>query len=189
MSTASVKNPDYSASRLFLIGPPGTGKSSIGRKLSNILGYQFLDADNEIERHTGVDLGWLLDIEGEQGLWRREQQIIERVTTMNKVVLATGGGNALSPYAIEQLPRLGVVILLEVDLEMQLQRLSIEAHRPFLHRLDADGKSQALQQMMQERDATYRRLQSLTVNTGQSSVTATAQKIAAMIDGHQDLAQ
>ena len=55
-------------SRLFIIGPMGSGKSTVGRHLADLLGYVFVDSDVEIEMRAGADIPWIFDVEGEEGL-------------------------------------------------------------------------------------------------------------------------
>ena len=54
-------------SRLFIIGPMGSGKSTVGRHLADLLGYVFVDSDAEIETRAGADIPWIFDVEGEEG--------------------------------------------------------------------------------------------------------------------------
>ena len=82
---------------IFLIGPMGAGKSTIGRLLAKALNVDFVDSDKEIERKTGVSIPLIFEYEGEAGFRRREAEAIEDLTCLNGVVLATGGGSILLP--------------------------------------------------------------------------------------------
>ena len=77
---------------IFLIGPMGAGKSTIGRQIAQQLGMDFFDSDQEIERRTGADIAWIFDLEGEDGFRAREEKVINELTEKQGVVLATGGG-------------------------------------------------------------------------------------------------
>ena len=81
---------------LFLIGPMGAGKSTIGRHLADQLHLEFLDSDQEIEKRTGADIAWVFDLEGEEGFRVREENVIQDLTELQGIVLATGGGSVLS---------------------------------------------------------------------------------------------
>ena len=101
------------ANRIFLIGPMGAGKSTIGRLLSKELNLPFKDADREIEERCGADIPWIFDVEGEEGFRRREANIIDELTQLPRVVLATGGGAVLSETNRKHLRGRGTVIYLE----------------------------------------------------------------------------
>lgn len=77
---------------MILVGPMGAGKSTIGRQLAQILHYEFIDSDHEIEARTGADIPWIFDVEGEEGFRRREEGVIDELTQRSGIVLATGGG-------------------------------------------------------------------------------------------------
>ena len=75
---------------IFLVGPMGAGKSTIGRQLAQQLNMEFYDSDQEIEKRTGADVGWVFDLEGEEGFRDREEKVINELTEKQGIVLATG---------------------------------------------------------------------------------------------------
>ena len=81
---------------VFLIGPMGAGKSTIGRHLAQMLHLEFHDSDHEIEKRTGADIAWVFDVEGEEGFRVRETQVVADLTEKQGIVLATGGGSIQS---------------------------------------------------------------------------------------------
>ncbi len=83
--------------RVFLVGPMGAGKTTIGKYLAQRLNLDFADTDSEIERRTGADIPWIFDVEGEEGFRNREQQVVEEMTLWDNVLLATGGGVVVRP--------------------------------------------------------------------------------------------
>ena len=87
-----------SRQNIFLVGPMGAGKTTIGRRLAQQLGLDFLDSDREIEAHTGANIPLIFELEGEEGFRKREQKMLDELTRLNNVVLATGGG-AVPPAA------------------------------------------------------------------------------------------
>src|SRR5688500_11150606 len=74
---------------IFLIGPMGAGKSSVGKYLALKLDMDFYDSDEELEKRTGVDIGWIFDLEGEEGFAKREMGVIAELATLRNIVLAT----------------------------------------------------------------------------------------------------
>ena len=80
---------------IFLIGPMGAGKSTIGRMLSQELSLNFVDVDREIEERAGADIPWIFDVEGEDGFRDREEAVVDELTLKDQQVLATGGGAVL----------------------------------------------------------------------------------------------
>ena len=112
------------AQNLFLIGPMGAGKTTIGRRLAAHYGLCFVDLDVEIEAHTGADVPLIFDIEGEPGFRRRESALLEECSAREGVVLATGGGAVLDPGNREVLAARGFVLWLQAGVEQQLQRLA-----------------------------------------------------------------
>src|SRR3990167_2363771 len=105
-----------SSKNLFLIGPMGAGKSTIGKQLSRELKLDFYDSDQEIERRAGADIPWIFDVEGPEGFRLREEKIIEELTALPNIVLATGGGAVESSKIRSLLAARGTVIYLRASL-------------------------------------------------------------------------
>lgn len=112
----------YRLKNIFLIGPMGAGKSTIGRLLAETLELEFYDSDQEIEKRSGVDVAWIFDLEGEEGFRDREQKVIDELTQKGGIVLSTGGGVVLSPENRKWLANRGTVIYLITTAEEQLKR-------------------------------------------------------------------
>jgi len=153
--------------RIFLIGPMGAGKSSIGRKLAAALGLRFLDSDSEIESRTGVDIPLIFDIEGEEGFRRRERQAIEELSANDALVLATGGGAILSDKTRRMLRDRGLVVYLETSVDEQLRRTRRDRRRPLLQ---TENPRDRLQALMDERGPLYRDTAHITVNTDKRAI-------------------
>lgn len=115
---------------IFLVGPMGAGKSTIGRQLAQQLNMEFYDSDQEIEKRTGADVGWVFDVEGEDGFRDREEKIINELTEKQGIVLATGGGSVKSRETRNRLSARGVVVYLETTIEKQLARTQRDKKRP-----------------------------------------------------------
>lgn len=107
---------------IFLIGPMGAGKSTIGRQLAQQLSMEFVDSDNEIEQRAGADISWIFDVEGEEGFRKREERIINELTQRQGIVLSTGGGSVLSKDTRNYLSARGIVIYLKTTVDKQVER-------------------------------------------------------------------
>ena len=149
-------------SSIFLVGPMGSGKSTVGRALARKIGFRFIDSDREIEARCGVDIPTIFEYEGEQGFRDREERIIDELTALQGIVLATGGGSVLRPTNREYLTNRGCVILLQVDIKEQLRRVAFDANRPLLQTPDPEARLRAL---MQEREPIYQSVAHLQVST------------------------
>lgn len=136
--------------RIFIVGPMGAGKTTIGKSLANKIGYKFNDTDHEIIQRCGADIPWIFDIEGEEGFRRREHQVLDALTQQEKIVLATGGGCILSSENRELLSSRGVVIYVDVSIDEQLRRTSADKNRPLLQNDDPKGVLTRLRQERQE---------------------------------------
>ena len=147
---------------IFLVGPMGSGKSAVGRQLARMLKREFHDSDAEIEARTGVDIPFIFEKEGEAGFRRRERQVIEELTRLSGIVLATGGGAVLDPANRAVLESRGLVVYLEASIEQQLERTRLSSHRPLL---EAADPAERLSSLMRERAPLYQSLAVLTVNT------------------------
>jgi shikimate kinase len=159
---------------IFLVGPMGAGKSAVGKQLARMLRRDFHDSDAEIEARTGVDIPFIFEKEGESGFRRREREVIEALTALDGIVLATGGGAVLDPANRAALASRGLVVYLEASVEQQLERTRLSNHRPLLDTIDPAGR---LAELLQERAPLYRELAALTVATDGRLVREVAQDI------------
>ncbi|CAL4324179.1 shikimate kinase AroK [Buchnera aphidicola] len=164
---------------IFLIGPMGAGKSTIGRQLSKELHMDFYDSDQEIENRTGVDISWVFDVEGEVGFRIREEKIIDELTKMNKIILATGGGSILSKKIRHCLSSRGIIIYLKVEIEQQLMRTKREKHRPLLN--TSDSTEEILKKLSYERNPLYEEISDIIINTNNKNVKAIVSNIIHML--------
>lgn len=138
--------------RLFLIGPMGSGKTTVGRFLARQLGLEFLDLDQEIERRCGVDVRTIFDIEGEAGFRARERAMLDELTRRDGILLATGGGTVLAEENRRMLHDRGLVVWLQTRVEQQLKRLQRDQRRPLLQ---APDRRERLERLAEERDPLY----------------------------------
>lgn len=153
-----------SSTNIFLIGPMGAGKSTLGRLLASALKRPFYDSDKVIEDRCGASIPWIFDLEGEEGFRTRESQVIDELTQQTGIVLATGGGAVLRPENRAALHDRGVVIFLRTTVEQQLMRTGKDRNRPLLQ---TENPRQRLEEMCKLRDPLYLQTAHLTINTDQ----------------------
>ena len=147
---------------LFLVGPMGAGKSTIGRQLSIRLNMDFHDSDHEIEARTGVDIPLIFELEGEAGFRKRERIVIDELTRLPGIVLATGGGAVLDPANRRHLSSRGRVIYLHASVNQQLRRTRRDRNRPLLQTGDPRAR---LEELMAVRDPLYREIADTVIET------------------------
>lgn len=147
--------------RIFLIGPMGAGKSTIGRRLAQQLGLEFIDLDTAIEERTGVDIPRIFDIEGEAGFRRREATLLDELSQLSGIVLATGGGAAMDPDSQRHLGARGVVVYLRATIATQLARTR-NSPRPMIQ---SDDPEQRLRDLHHQRALVYETLADITIDT------------------------
>ena len=114
----------------------GAGKTTVGLRLAEILGKQFIDSDRDIELKTGVSIPLIFELEGEQGFREREREAIEQLTNEDNIVLATGGGSILDKNNRKFMKERGFVIYLQAPLEQLLERTAKDKNRPLLQTAD-----------------------------------------------------
>lgn len=165
---------------IFLIGPMGAGKSTIGRQLAQLLSMDFVDSDNEIEQQAGADISWIFDVEGEDGFRKREERIINELTQRQGIVLSTGGGAVLSKENRNHLSARGIVIYLETTVEKQYQRTQRDKKRPLLQ--EVEDPRQVLEDLAKIRNPLYEEIADITLPTDEQSAKVMATQIVDLID-------
>ena len=180
MLDSSNRQALMKSNNIFLIGPMGAGKSSVGQRLAKRLNMQFLDSDQEIEHRTGASVNLIFEIEGERGFRRREKDIIDELTKKTGIVLATGGGAVLDPENRMVLVKRGVVIYLRTSLEQLVRRTSRDSKRPLLKTDDPAAK---LRELLEKRGPLYEDMADMIVDTDQRL----PQSIVDEISGHKIL--
>ena len=159
---------------IFLVGLMGAGKTTVGRHLAAELAKTFHDTDHEIERRTGVKIALIFEIEGEPGFRAREKQVVDQLTQLPNVVLATGGGAVLDADNRRHLAARGVVVYLHGQPKDLWHRTRHDKSRPLLQGTDPLEK---LQSLYQQRDPLYRELADLVIDTGRQSARALLQQL------------
>lgn len=167
---------------IFLVGPMGAGKSTIGRQLAQQLNMEFYDSDQEIEKRTGADVGWVFDLEGEEGFRDREEKVINELTEKQGIVLATGGGSVKSRETRNRLSARGVVVYLETTIEKQLARTQRDKKRPLLH-VETPPR-EVLEALANERNPLYEEIADVTIRTDDQSAKVVANQIIHMLESN-----
>ena len=147
---------------VFLVGPMGVGKTTVGRVLAEQLDLKFFDSDLEIESSTGADIPWIFDVEGEVGFREREKKMIDLLSNKQNIVLATGGGAILDGENRRCLKKRGVVVYLRASILQQVQRTSRDKTRPLLQTSDVRRK---IQELMEFREPFYREVADIVIDT------------------------
>lgn len=163
----SVKN-------VFLIGPMGAGKSTIGRQLSNLLKMPFKDSDHEIIARTGASIPLIFEIEGEEGFRKRESAMIDELSDLDGVVMATGGGAVLLEENRKVLKERGAVIYLYASLDQLFERTSRDRNRPLLQ---TENPRARLEEIMTQREPIYQELADIIVHTDDRSVRSVVKEL------------
>jgi len=148
---------------IFLVGPMGVGKTTIGKLLASTLKMTFKDSDREIEEHTGASISLIFELEGESGFRKREKAMIQTLTQQTGLILSTGGGVVLNEDNRNNLKKYGYVVYLYASIRHLLERTMHGHTRPLLEK--GDPKT-CLEKMMTERHHLYKSVANITVDTG-----------------------
>lgn len=164
---------------LFLIGPMGAGKTSIGRHLATHFKLRFVDLDHEIEAETGADISLIFEMEGEPGFRVRERNLLHEFSAKRGIVLACGGGAVLDADNRRNLADNGFVVYLETSVGQQLERLRRDRARPLLM---APDRRQRLERMAEQRNPLYESIADLRIVTSRDPVTRASARMADLIE-------
>ena len=164
---------------IFLIGPMVAGKTTLGKRIAAALHRDFFDSDHVIEERTGVDIPYIFEREGEAGFRKREAAVIDELSQMPEIVLATGGGAVTREENRRNLINRGVVVYLETPVAIQVARTSRCEKRPLLAVEDRHTK---LAELYKERHPLYQQVADITVLTGRESAAKLCKRILAEID-------
>ena len=165
---------------LFLVGLPGSGKSTLGRQLARRLGKTFVDADHELERSLGVTIATIFEIEGEASFRDREEATLGAIVAQTDIVLATGGGVVIRPANRERLRANGTVVYLHAQPAQAWLRVRRSQHRPLLNTPD---KLARLEQLYRDRDPLYREVADQIIDHGRAEIARFADDLEAQQHG------
>jgi len=165
-------------SNVYLVGPMGAGKSTIGRLLAADLRLDFKDTDKEIEDRSGVDIPWIFDMEGEAGFRDREAAMLLELSELDHILLATGGGIIMKAENRKALANTGRVVYLITAIEEQVRRTNRDKKRPLLQN---DDPRRVLTELMAIRDPLYREIADITIDTDGRSPKSVSQELAKLL--------
>jgi shikimate kinase len=161
-------------SRVYLVGPMGAGKTTIGKLLADELRLEFVDVDREIESRSGVDIPWIFDREGEAGFRIRETAALKELSQLDGVLISTGGGAVISAENRQIMMSTGTVIYLHTSVDEQVRRTSRDRKRPLLQN---DDPRRVLSELMAIREPLYREIADVILDTDSRSPKLVAQDL------------
>lgn len=151
------------------------GKSTVGKQLAKVLGMTFLDSDQQIEERTGTTIPIIFDIEGEEGFRKRESLLLDELTQVDGLVLATGGGAILSSDNRKILGARGVVIYLSASIDTQLKRTIGNRTRPLLQ---TENPRKRLEELAASREPLYEEIADIHVQANSQNSNILVREIA-----------
>ena len=163
---------------IFIVGPMGSGKSTVGKIISDELFLDFFDTDDEIEKRTGASIDWIFDLEGESGFRKRESEMLSEMVKKNSVVLSTGGGIVLDSSNRELLSSRGTVFYLSTPISVQVERTAKDKDRPLLKNGDPE---KILSKLHDERKEFYKSVSDHIVETEDKSSQEVASEIIKLV--------
>ncbi len=164
---------------LFLIGPMGSGKTSIGRQLAERMDLEFFDSDKEIENRTGVDIALIFEIEGEEGFRQREEKMIEELAVKSDCVIATGGGVILAEKNRLCLKATGRVVYLKSSAANLHERTIKDKRRPLLN---TEDRFMTIKDILKVRGPIYEDVADIIVSTDDKTIKQIIETIVKQVE-------
>jgi shikimate kinase len=171
------------APKAVLVGLPGSGKSTIGRRLAKALGVSLLDTDAAIEEQTHRSIADIFAADGEAEFRRIEEGVVRAALADHDGVLSLGGGAVTSPGVCEALAG-HTVIYLEIGAREGVRRTGGNTVRPLLAGADRAEKYRAL---MAARVPLYRRVATIRIDTNRRNPGAVVRQILSRLPAPQDI--
>lgn len=149
---------------IILIGPMGSGKSSIGKKLSKMMKFNFVDTDSLIEDSTGVDIPTIFEHEGEEGFRERERNILQEISEYKETVIGTGGGIIISEKNRTTIKNMGFVVYLTASVRELVYRTEHDKNRPLINNNDDDAENK-IKKILKDRKEYYEKTSNMIIST------------------------
>jgi shikimate kinase len=162
---------------IFLVGFMGTGKSSIAKMLSAVLGIPMLDMDASIEERTGKKISDIFAKEGEAAFRALERAMVVELSAKHDIIVSCGGGVVIDPENIKTMQSSGIAVCLDATPETVYARVKNETHRPLLKVADP---LTAIKILMIKRELFYKAI-THHVDTDGQTVEAVAMQICGML--------
>ena len=148
---------------MVLVGPMGSGKTSVGRRLACVLKRDFFDSDFEIVARTGVAIDHIFDVEGEEGFRLRESAMLADLCEISNIVIATGGGIVIKPQNRELLKQHSFVVYLSSSVEQLVMRTAKSKSRPLLEK--SSNREQTIRDILEAREPLYQEVADVVIDT------------------------
>ncbi|MBN2338924.1 MAG: shikimate kinase [Acidobacteria bacterium] len=162
---------------IVLCGFMATGKSSVGKRLSELAGYRFLDLDAAIEEEEGVSIPEIFASRGEPAFRALERSMVERVAGKTGLVIATGGGTIVNPENLDRLRHSGVIVTLAADVGVILERAGGGDDRPMLR---SDDRERRVRALLEERAPAYAQAD-ITLDTSRLGIEQAARRLLELL--------
>jgi shikimate kinase len=162
---------------LVLVGFMGTGKTEVGKAVSERLGRVFVDIDDQIIQSAGMTINEIFKQHGEDRFREIESGMIKKFSKLQGLVISTGGGSLLKMENVQNLKHSGVLICLTASPEEITRRVADDRHRPLLNVPD---RVAVVREMMERRSLSYQ-VSDVTVDTDGKSVDTAVQEV---LDGY-----
>jgi shikimate kinase len=156
---------------IYLIGYRCTGKTSVGRTLAAKLGWPFIDTDSEIVKEQGTSISDRVHKQGWEAFREKEREVVRRVCTLDRHVVATGGGVVLDNENIEQMKKTGVLVWLKASPKNIEERMLKDRHTgDFRPALTSKGLTLEIEETLRRRYSYYEKAGNLSIDTDDISV-------------------
>jgi shikimate kinase len=155
------------------MGPPGAGKSTVGKYLAREMGLQLIDSDRVIEEREGRSISEIFLSDGEEGFRKIEKEVVLEILSADNSIIALGGGSVLDVDVQKKLGSLERVIFLDVSISNAAPRVGFNKERPLL----MGNPRQQWLALMEKRRGTYEGLAKLTISTDNRKASEVAQEI------------
>ncbi|SMN15133.1 Shikimate kinase I [uncultured Candidatus Thioglobus sp.] len=151
------------AINVVLVGPMGSGKTSVGRRLACVLKRDFFDSDFEIVARTGVAIDHIFDVEGEEGFRQREISMLGELCKISNIVIATGGGIVIKQENRELLKQNSFIVYLSSSIEQLVMRTARSRSRPLLEK--SSNREKTIRDLVEKREPLYQEVADVVVDT------------------------
>ena len=162
---------------ITLIGMPGSGKTSIGREVARILGYDFVDIDQLVRKKAGLPLQDIIDTKGDEALVQLEEKVVLGLSIGDGIVISPGGSIVYSDKAMDRLKERTIIIFLHTPLSRVKQQINNQDSRGIV-----GLKGRSFEKLFAERFPLYQKYADMSIDIGdRDTVSSVAAKIVKAI--------